>query len=64
MDGQTDGRTDAMLIAISPEPIGRGIIKGHNAKSKKGRVVILVRDTPSGPAAFLPSAIEIIQRVF
>ena len=65
-------RTDAMLIAISPEPTGRGIkifqsvidlnsgheinakslsniTKGDNAKSKKGKVVILVRDTSSHP---------------
>ena len=28
MDWQRDGRTDAMLIAISPEPIGHGIKMG------------------------------------
>ena len=35
-------RMDAMLIAISPEPIGRGI------KSEELVVVILARDTPPG----------------
>ena len=38
-----------MLIALSPEPIGRGITKVDKAKSKKGRVVILVCDTSSRP---------------
>ena len=38
------------------------ITKGDNSKSKKGRVVILVCDTSSGP--FLPSIIKIFQRVF
>ena len=27
--GRTDGRTDARLIAISPEPFGRGIKRIH-----------------------------------
>ena len=41
------------------------ITKGDNAKSKKGRVVILVHDMSSGPVLdFLPSIIKIFQRVF
>ena len=48
-----------MLIAISPEPIGKGIRKGDNAKSKKG---ILVCDT--SPCPVLPNTIKIFPRVF
>ena len=33
--------------------------KGNNPKSKKARVVILVRDMLSGPVLFLPSIIKI-----
>ena len=43
------------------------ITKGDNANSKKGRVVIFVRDKLSGPVlhcTFLPSTIKIFQRVF
>ena len=41
------------------------ITKGDNAKSKKGRVVILVCNKSSGAVStFLPSIIKIFQRVF
>ena len=39
------------------------ITKGDNAKSKKGRVVILVRDTSSGPVLHFYQ-VKIFQRVF